>query len=116
MIELFAKQFHDTASFYTLSLSFNSSNQEVKNKTLLYSGIRCNLIERSQSMRFEGIQGEDEYFQNGWRCDVEPQYNGANRGDIVEANGQEYVIKKKVVDTDFQGNDFCIKYHLEEKE
>lgn len=115
MIENWINQFHDTATFISISISRNSFGQETKTETPLYTNIRCSLIRR-ENQKFKRVDGQSEQFQNMWRCDVEKIYNGAKRGDRVVINGDNYIITKKEQATDFDGDIVFYYYWLKELE
>jgi len=118
MIQAFTQQFFDTASFYTVTTS-TTDGVQTKSETLLYDSIPCNLVERSKPFDLVNSPAQDEQFTNEWRCDVSSDYGGAARGDTVkitkDGDTREFVIKKKVVDTDFNGTIQFYKYFIEEK-
>lgn len=120
MTQAWINQFWDTATFKTISLSVSSSGQEKKAETTLYDSIPCNLVEMKSSLKSN--QGEVQDFTNQWRCDVASKYSDANRGDRVIvnqkgfSNTRNFIILKKVQDTDFNGNVLFYKYYLKEQE
>ena len=92
--------FQDVISINSVSTGFKAGDtvgQTVKTFTPLYSNIkgRLNSLSNAALALYRAEFGKQEKFTNAWILQLEPQYNGGNRGDQVIANGEEFIITKK---------------------
>jgi hypothetical protein len=90
----------DTATINSVSIGFKSGDtigQQVKTKVALYSNIPCRLNSLSNAALSLALtdRGKQEGLKESWIMQVEPQYNGADRGFEVVSNGKNFVITKK---------------------
>lgn len=115
MTQIWEQQFHDVATFFTQTYSRDSFGQQSKTPTILYNSIPCSLRDLSPGS-VQRVAGLDEQYKNQWRVDVAKEFGDAVKGSRVDINGDTYIIKKKVIDTDFNGNTAFFKYYIEELE
>lgn len=115
----YADALQDTVTIYTTTTGFKGGDtvgEQVKTDTPLYSGVPCRLMSVSS---FQGIRSQiqkQEGYKNKWLIQMEPQYNGADRGATAEVNGNNYIISKKHEIRGVSSAIHHVVYFLEEKE
>lgn len=112
----FTDALQDTATFYTTSVSRSSIGEEVKSQAALYSGIRCRIHKTQSSPKNMGgpQEGAFQKYKNQWVLLVETAYNGADRGDKVVVNSENYLIVRKQSMKGVTSTPNHIAYYLEE--
>lgn len=115
----FIDALQDTVTIYTVSTGYKSGDtvgEQVKTETPLYQNVkgRLNSLSNSALSIRRNFEGQHEKFDYSWILEMAPEYNGANRGDKVVCNGQNYIISKK---HEIRGTSSAIHhvvYYLEE--
>ncbi len=82
----------DVASFYSITTSKDALGVDVKTRTILYNNIPARLHIR-RITDYRGVKTQEDY-QEFHLLQVEPQYNTAQRGDVVEVNNKTFLIKE----------------------
>jgi len=104
----FSEGLNYIATFKSVTYSTDSFGQETKTKTTLYESVKCN-IKRKQSTPLKSNAGSQEDFSDKIIFFVDSGYNGAERGNEIESEGEKYLIEKKLQRRDFDG----IIHHIE---
>jgi len=102
----------DTISFYTVTISKDSIGQEKKVKTILYNSIKGRVARKSERIIDE--KGVFQEYKNILVLQVEKNYNGAERGDVVVFRGQNYTIVNKKEIKGVNDVEFLV-YYLNER-
>lgn len=112
----FLDALQDTVTIETPSLATDGIGQESKSFSALYTSIPCRLQAVSGFQNMQQEEGEFEGVQERWLILVEPQFNGAGKGDRATIDGTIYIITKK---HEIRGTTSAIHhviYFLQEKE
>jgi hypothetical protein len=117
----FADGLQDLITIYTISIAFKAGDtvgQQVKTEVLLYSSVpgRLNSTSNVGINTSRNTPGKQEQSKYSWILEMKPEHNGANRGDKVVANSQNYIIARK---HEIRGKTSAIHhvvYYLEEAE
>ena len=103
----------NTATFYTVSSGKDALGNDVKSEVALYTDIRARLHKRSTSGYQNPYSHED--FVETHVLQVEPQYDGADRGDKVVVKGRVYVIVQVGKPKGLTTTPHHINYYLSEQ-
>lgn len=113
----FSDALQDSVTISSVTIGFKAGDvvgEEGKTLTPLYTDIPCRLMSGETKKKFHPDDSAFENYKNLWLIQVEPEYNGANRGDSAVVNGQDYMITKKHEIRGSDSNIHHVVYYLEE--
>jgi len=114
----FKDALQDTVTISAITVADRAGSnigEQVKTAVVIYNGVKCRLMNNQNQSSFVRNAGSYQSEKENWLILMEPQYNGANRGDRAVVGGKTYLITKK---HEIRGDSSAIHhvvYYLEEQ-